>query len=174
MIPAYRFLHPRPACFLVTKHGERVNAMALAWSTPLDDEENLVGISVCKENYSHDLLKRSKRFVLCIASVKQAKELWIAGTRSGRSCDKLKLAKLELEAGVKLDIPHIKGCLGYLECEVVKELEAGEHTFFVGKVVHAWAGKDYFDQVWKEGAQVLLHLGSKYFTTFSKPFSVKA
>jgi flavin reductase (DIM6/NTAB) family NADH-FMN oxidoreductase RutF len=76
----------------------------------------------------------------------------------------MKLLGLELEDGVRIDVPHIKGCAGFLECTVEKEIEVGEHTFFIARIVYAAASEKHFDSTWKENSEILLHVGSKKFS----------
>ncbi len=135
---------------------------------PIDDEANLIGISVHEDNYSYELLTKSKEFVLCVPSIKQLSLVWKVGTTTGADIDKIKEFGIELEAGVKISTPHLKNCLGFLECEVEKSIKAGEHTLFIARVVYAAADSRYFDKVWKASAKPLFHVGSRYFATIGE------
>ncbi len=157
----YRLLHPRPALVVVARDG-KVNAMALAWHMPV--EENKVAIAVDRENYTYELIERSKEFTLNVLSIDQVDLIWKVGTLSGREVDKIKELGIELEDGVKVETPHIKGCLGYLECRVLEEIRLEEHSVFVAEVVYAWADRRYFKDVWLEKAKIAMHVGKKYFT----------
>lgn len=165
---AYRLLHPKIAALLLVKRGEKTNVMTLAWHMPVDDEEKLIAISVCKENHSHGMLKSTREFTLNILSEKMVEKVWKAGTISGERMDKLKVLGMEVEKGINISTPHLKNCLGFLECKVVKEVDAGEHTLFIAKVLGAYANEKLFDKVWKKESKVLMHLGSNIFTTFSE------
>ena len=162
---AYRLLHPRPALILVAKN-EKVNAMTLAWHMPV--EERKVAIAVDRENYTYELIAKSNEFTLNIPSIEMLDVVWKAGTISGRDTDKMKELGVELEDGVKIKTPHLKGCLGYLECKVVNEIKLEEHSIFIAEVVHAWADERYFKDVWLENAKIPMHVGKKFFTTPSK------
>lgn len=162
---AYRLLHPRPALVVVAGNG-KVNAMALAWHMPV--EENKVAIAVDRENYTYELIKDSKEFTLNVLSIEKADLIWKVGTTSGREVDKVKEFGIELEKGVKVKTPHIKDCLGYLECKVFDEVKLDEHSVFFAEIVHAWADKRYFKDVWLEKAKIAMHVGKKFFTTTSE------
>ena len=82
---AYRILHPSVAFLLVTKHGERVNVMTLAWHMPV--EEDLIAIAIDRENYSYELLSKSKEFTLNVLPIEKLDVIWKAGTVSGRKIE---------------------------------------------------------------------------------------
>ncbi len=58
-------------------------------------------------------------------------EVWFCGTKSGKEVDKVAELGLDLEEGVKISVPHLKKCAGFLECKVERESECGEYTLFV-------------------------------------------
>lgn len=161
----YRLLHPRPALVVIAEH-ERVNAMALAWHMPV--EENKVAIAVDRENYTYELIEKSKEFTLNVLSIDEAKLIWNVGTTSGRDVDKIKKFGIKLEKGVKIKTPHIKNCLGYLECKVFEEVKLDEHSVFFGEIVYAKADKKFFRDVWLEDSRIAMHVGKRFFTTNSK------
>jgi flavin reductase (DIM6/NTAB) family NADH-FMN oxidoreductase RutF len=41
------------------------------------------------------------------------------------------------EDSEKIDCPRIKEAMGYVECEVIDEIETGDHIIYIGKVVHS-------------------------------------
>ena len=164
---AYRLLHPRPALVVVAKNG-KTNAMALVWHMPV--EESKVAIAVDRENYTYELIAKSKEFTLNVLSIDKLDLIWKVGTLSGREIDKIDEFGIELENGTKIETPHIKGCLGYLECKVLDEIKLEEHSIFIAEIVHAWADKRYFKDVWLENAKIAMHVGKKFFTTPSKYF----
>mgnify|MGYP003882380833 CR=1 FL=1 len=86
----------------------------------------------------------------------------------GENKEKIKKFGVELEAGVKIATPHLKNCLGFLECKVEKSIKAGEHQLFIAHVVYAAADSRYFDKTWKTSAKLLFHVGSRYFATIGE------
>ena len=164
----YRLLHPRQVVLIVTRN-EKINVMALSWITPL--EENILAISIDKENYTYKLIKKTKEFTVNIPTKNLMKEVWKAGTKSGYDVDKTKILKLSFENGIKSKTPHIKECVAWLECKVLKEIEIEDHSLFIAKIVYAKANEK-FDKIWKEGSEILFHVGKNLFCTTSKYFKI--
>ena len=48
--------------------------------------------------------------------------------------DKFKESGLHKEEAETIDCPRITEALGYLECEVINQIETGDHILFVGKI----------------------------------------
>ncbi len=165
----YRLLHPSIAFLLVTKSQNRVNVMTLAWHMPV--EEDKIAIAVNRENYSYELIVESKEFTLNVLPIEKLDVIWKAGTISGRKVDKIKKLGIELENGVKIATPHVKGSLAFIECKVLNEIKLDEHSLFISKIVHSWADKKYFDETWAEGCRIPMHVGKRFFTTPSKYYT---
>jgi len=166
---AYRLLHPRVAFLLLTKFGDRINVMTLAWHTPVDYD--LIAIAVDRENYSYELISKSKEFTLNVLS--NLEVIWKAGTTSGRDVDKVGMLGLKLEEGVKISTPHVKDAMAYLECKVEKEIKMKEHSLLIAKIVHAWADDRYFRETWLEGVELPMHVGKDIFAFPSKFKKIK-
>ena len=66
---------------------------------------------------------------------KLEKEVLFCGRHSGESIDKFKETGLTKEEAESIDCPRIKQATGCLECEVINEIEAGDHVIFIGKVL---------------------------------------
>jgi len=168
---AYRLLHPKVVFLLVTKHQNKTNVMTLAWSMPV--EYDTIAIAISRENYSYELLSKSKEFTLNVLPIEKLDIIWKAGTMSGREIDKIKKLGIELEEGVKIKIPHIKIAMAFLECKIEKEIKTKNHSLIIAKIVHAWADEKVFKDTWLEGCNVPMHVGKKFFTTNLKYFEPK-
>lgn len=167
---AYRILHPKVAFLLVTKHGNKTNVMTLAWHMPV--EEDKIAIAIDRENYSYELLAKSKEFSLNVLPIQKLDIIWKAGTTSGKDVDKIKELGIELEDGIKIITPHIKGAMAFLECRSLEELKLEEHSLIVAKIEYAWADERYFKETWLEGCGVPMHVGKRLFTTNTKYFTL--
>ncbi len=169
---AYRLLHPRPVVLVCSAFEGKVSFMACSWITPVNDEPLMVAAAIWNENFTHELIKKSGEFTVNVPSRRIAKEVWIAGTKSGRKVDKVSLTKLKLGKAKRVGAPVIEDCVANLECVVESEVEAGDHTVFVARVVEAYAEGELFDKAWKESADVLMHVGGKIFAVAREYFDV--
>lgn len=157
----YHLLHPKMAFFLtsVSKKG-KPNVMTCAWATPLSEEPPIVIVCVAKEAYTAELIKKTKEFVINIPTKELLKALWICGKTSGRDTDKFDKAGLKINKAKKVKSPIIAGCAGYIECKLLKAVEAGECYAFFGKVLSAYADDKYLrNGLWAKEAEIPLHLG---------------
>ena len=104
-----------------------------------------------------------------IPGVELALKVQECGRVSGRTHAKFEEVGLTPKPSKKLKTPIVEECLAHLECKLFKSLEVGDHTFFVGRVVEAYAD----EKVFKRGvfdlnkAKILYHVGGSSFTTLS-------
>lgn len=95
-------------------------------------------IAVCinKSELTHEYIKESKTFSLCILSEDvPMTTIGILGYRSGRDIDKF--SHIEYKLGKYGNPILLKNCIGAVEAKVIKEVDAGSHTLFIGEVVNS-------------------------------------
>ncbi|MFH0884479.1 MAG: flavin reductase family protein [Candidatus Micrarchaeota archaeon] len=136
----YRMLYPMRVCLITSRSGVKDNVMSASWVFPLSMDPPLFGVSVSKKRHSHALIRDGKAFAINIPSEKMQDIVTLCGTRSGKDCDKFAEAKLVKEEGLR--VPLVKDCLASIECELVQEIETGDHVVFVGKAVKIVKRKD--------------------------------
>ena len=110
-------------------NGQIANSMFQVTSNPAT-----VAISINKENYTHELIKLSRKFVVSILS-EEAPMTFIGlfGFKSGRDVNKLQNVKTKTAVTqVPVVLDHT---VSYLEVEVDSEMDCGTHTIFVGRIV---------------------------------------
>lgn len=118
------------------------NVFTCSWNMPLSFSPVLYGISVSKQRFSYQLIKDSGVFVANFMPATLKKAIVYCGTNSGKFIDKFKEAKLKTEEAEKVECLRLKDAVAFLECEVVNEIEAGDHVLFVGKVVNSKINAD--------------------------------
>ncbi|HZX44702.1 MAG TPA: flavin reductase family protein [Candidatus Nanoarchaeia archaeon] len=111
------------------------NIITLAWHMPTSFDPLLYAISVGKTRFTSEIIKRSRVFVVNFVSEKLADKAMLIGTKSGRHIDKFKESGLTKEEADSIDCCRIREAAAYAECEVVNEIETGDHTLFIGKVL---------------------------------------
>jgi len=122
---------------IMGKEQLKDDIITLAWHMPTSFNPELYAISVGKTRFSHKLISESKVFVVNFIPYELKKEALFCGTKSGEHIDKFKESGLTKEEAQSIDCPRIKEAIGYHECEVINEIETGDHTIFVGKIVNS-------------------------------------
>jgi flavin reductase (DIM6/NTAB) family NADH-FMN oxidoreductase RutF len=70
--------------------------------------------------------------------------------------------------------PHIRECIGFLECRVKERHSYDGVSLFIADVLHAEADDRLFDDTWiSEKANTLHHLGGGYFAVTGKRFKAR-
>ena len=110
-------------------NGQIANSMFQVTSNP-----GTVAISINKENYTHGLIKLTRRFVISIlAQSAPMNFIGLFGFKSGRDVNKLENIKTK-QGMTKVPIV-LENAVAYIEVELEKELDCGTHTIFVGNIV---------------------------------------
>jgi len=102
-----------------------------------------LGIGVAPKRFSHDLLKKGKDFAVNIPDRSMLRQTELCGSKSGRMVDKFDASGLTREKASKISAPLITECLVNIECVKVNEVEAGDHTWFIGEVVASRKDEKY-------------------------------
>jgi len=122
----------RGVMVITTRWGQKLNGMSAAWVSRASEQPFLVMASVYKKNYSHDLIQNSRIFAVNYLREGQQNLAIHFGKQSGREVDKfLKVPYFTEKTGA----PILKDCLAYLDCGVIKQMDSGDHTIFLGEVL---------------------------------------
>lgn len=175
VVGAQRLINGGVVVLLTTKYRDRVNVMTASWLTPLSGSPPLVGVSVHRGSFTHDLMVKSEEFVLNIPWVGLAEAVQRAGELSGWDVDdKLKEIGLTASDSLQVEAPSVEECIAHLECAVERAFELDDHTFFVGRILAARAEEGAFDgESWtleEEELKPLVHLGGRYFCLPARRF----
>lgn len=127
----------RSRAHVMGKDIEKDNAITIDWHMPLSFNPKIYAIAVGKSRFSHKLITESKAFVVNFIPYTMENEALYCGRHTGEHSEKIKEAGIRTHDAKNVDCPRIVGATGYLECEVIQEIEAGDHTLFIGKVVNS-------------------------------------
>ncbi len=99
----------------------------------ITSEPATVAVSINKKNLTHEFIESSSRFSVSVLA-EETPLVFIGkfGFRSGRDGDKFKDIKfLTLKSGCPVVIDN---SICYLEAKVIKRLDCGTHTLFLGEI----------------------------------------
>lgn len=138
---------------LGTAAAEKDNIITLAMCHVFSFRPPLIGVGIGPRRFSHGLFKESKDFAVNIPDRSMLRAVQICGSKSGRNVDKFEAAGLTRESAAKISAPLIAECPVNIECVKVREVDAGDHTWFIGEIVAARREESY------DKAAMLLYWG---------------
>ena len=122
------------------------NVMTAAWAGICCSKPPCVYVSLRKATYTYDNLLERKAFTISFPSEEYVKEADYFGLVSGRDSDKFSIANLTAVKSDLVDAPYVKEFPMILECKVVKIVDIGLHTEFIGEIMDAKARDDVVDE----------------------------
>jgi flavin reductase (DIM6/NTAB) family NADH-FMN oxidoreductase RutF/rubredoxin len=117
-----------------SRKGDKYNGQIANTVFQVTAEPPTIAVSINRDNLTHEYITESGVFNASVLSTDAPMTLigkW--GFKSGRDTDKFEGTEFKMGktgAPIVLD-----GSLAFLEAEVIKSLEVGTHTIFVGKVI---------------------------------------
>jgi len=128
-------IYPAPVLVVGTYDKEgKANAMTAAWGGICCSQPPCIAVSIREATYTHGNIMERKAFTINIPSEDYVKEADYFGMVSGRKEDKFAVTGLTPVKGEYVDAPWIKEFPLVLECSLLKVVEIGLHTQFIGEV----------------------------------------
>lgn len=115
----------------------RVDVMPAGWCMVTSGRPLMLAVSIHPHRHTHRLLSEAGEFVISFPSVGQGAAVWYCGSHSGRDVDKIADTNLDTLPAAKIRTPLLKGAVANFECRLIKQMDTGDHTIFVGEVVAA-------------------------------------
>lgn len=103
----------------------------------------IVGIAIAPARYSHQLISRSREFVVNLPPASLWPKALDCGSVSGREVDKFLAFGLTPLPATHVKPPLIAECVFHVECRVRDIITIGDHDLFQGEVLAAFANPDY-------------------------------
>ncbi len=136
--------------------NEEQNVITLGMVHVFSLRPPVLGVGISPSRYSYELFEKHQDFSVNIPGKQMMEEVMICGTLSGREADKFARCGLEVFNAHDIQSPLIADCEVNFECRKTKAVDAGDHAWFLGEVVHAHRLDDYV----KENA--LMYWGGKF------------
>ena len=135
-LPGQTILLPAPVLIIGTYGPDgKPNMMNAAWGGIVSSKPPSVSVSLREATLSYHNIKQAGAFTVNIPSEKFVKEADFVGIVSGRECDKFKETGLTPEKSRLVNAPIVKEFPYTLECRLIKQVELGSHTMFIGEIV---------------------------------------
>ncbi len=121
------------------------NVMTAAWGGICCSKPPCIYVSLRKATYTYGNLLERKAFTISFPSQEYVKEADYFGLVSGKDNDKFSATKLTPVKSTLVDAPYVKEFPMILECKVIKVIEIGLHTEFIGEIIDVKADESVLD-----------------------------
>jgi flavin reductase (DIM6/NTAB) family NADH-FMN oxidoreductase RutF len=121
---------------LITCRSDRNGLIPVAWHTPLSKQPNLYAVVIGKTRSSHGIISESGTFCVNFVSSDALDLVKKAGSSTSEDTDKFEEFDIGKEECEKIESPRLKDSLGFLECKVIRQVDAGDHDIFIGEIVN--------------------------------------
>jgi flavin reductase (DIM6/NTAB) family NADH-FMN oxidoreductase RutF len=136
-------LFPTPVLIVGTYDPDgRPNVMAAAWGGICCSRPPCVAVSLRKATYTYGNIVAREAFTLSIPSESYVQQADYFGLVSGRSEDKFATTGLTPVRSATVDAPYVGEFPFALECKLIRTIEIGLHTQFIGEVLDIVAEED--------------------------------
>ena len=172
----YEILSPRCAVLISTvdKDGKS-NAAPFSFVTPVSSNPPLVLFAAAPARHTLANTRETGDFVLNIVPEELLDKLWVCATAFPKGVSEIDEAGLTERKSKQVKSPSIEECVGWIECQLEFEKEAGDHILVVGRVVHAECKDEFMKQEQFDVAKAkpLLHIRGKRFVAAERVVEVK-
>ncbi len=134
------FGYPMPVVLVGSMVDDKPNFLAAAWISRVNYKPPLIGVALGK-HYTNLGIRKNKSFSINVPGVEMVKETDYCGIVSGKQKDKSGL--FEVFSGELQNVPLIKSCPVVMECRLVKEVDLGFDTIFIGEIINAYSEERY-------------------------------
>lgn len=148
---AGRVLLGGPVALVTTAWRGKTNIVPISWHMPLSSKPPIVGIAVGQERYTAEMIQHAQEFAINIPSRLLLHHVQYLGTVSGEHIDKFEATQLETFVPKTITAPLVKGCVAWIECQVVEAYPVGDHILFAGLVTSVQVDPRSFEDRWLVG-----------------------
>ena len=111
------------------------NVMAAAWGGVCCSKPPCVAVSLREATYTHGNIMERKAFTVNVPSEDHSREADYIGIASGRNVDKFAVTGLTPVRSEIVDAPYVGEFPLVLECRLLRTVEIGLHTQFIGEIL---------------------------------------
>ena len=113
----------------------KANMMTAAWGGICCSEPPCITVSLRKARHTYDSIIKRQAFTVSIPSQTYVREADYVGIVSGDNTDKFALTGLTAVRSEVVDAPYVAEFPVAIECKLIKTIELGIHTQFIGEII---------------------------------------
>lgn len=137
---------PTPVWLVGTYDDEgKANLATVAWGGVCCSDPASIAVSLRKARHSYEAILKRKSFTVNVPSQAFVREADYAGIATGRNADKFAVAGLTAVRSDLVDAPYVAEFPVVIECRLLKVVEVGVHTQFIGEIVDVKADEEVLD-----------------------------
>jgi flavin reductase (DIM6/NTAB) family NADH-FMN oxidoreductase RutF len=146
-----RPVYPTPAALITCADEKGVpNVLTLGETFNISIARPVIlGIAIRKSRYSHELITRTREYVVNLPTCAISEQVWYCGSTSGRDVDKFKGSGLTPIPARVVQAPLIAECPVNIECRVTQIQVIGDHDLFLGEAVAQHVDESLLDEAGK-------------------------
>ena len=131
---------------LVTTYDKNgiANAAPYGCVMPVLRPLDLVSITSAYQRDTLNNIRETKEFTLNIPGVELAEQTMFCARPLPAEENEITAAGLTEAPGIKVKVPRIAECLGWIECTLEEEIARENYVIIVGKVLHAEVKDQYY------------------------------
>lgn len=145
-LKAKDILFPVPPALVVSGIGDHSNIITIAWIGIVGSNPPALGISLKKDRYSLQLIRKTREFTVNIPKAENFAQVDYCGITTGKDCDKFKDTGFTRMRAKKVEVPLIRECPLNLECCVMQEVDMNEWVLIIGEILAANIDNDKVDE----------------------------
>lgn len=172
----YEILSPRCTALISTIDRKgRPNAAPFSFVAPVSSNPPLVLFSSAPKRHTLANVRETGEFVLSIVPERLLDNLWICSKPFPSGVSEIKESGLTERKSTAVRPPGIQECVGWIECQMEFEQEAGDHILVVGKVLYVEC-KDESSKQGRfdvSGAKPVMHISGRRFAVAERTIQPK-
>lgn len=135
-LPPQTTLTPCPVLIIGTYGSDgKPDIMNAAWGGIACSEPPCISISLREATLTYHNIRAAKAFTVNIPSEKYFREADFVGLVSGKTHDKFKETGLTAQKSERVNAPIVAEFPYALECQLLRQVDLGLHTMFIGQIV---------------------------------------
>ena len=165
-------LNPVPVVMVSCGDEKNKNIITVAWTGIINSEPPITYVSIRKERFSHDIIKKTGEFVINLTTEKLAFATDYCGVRSGSKVNKFKEQRLTPIESKLVKCPSIEESPVNIECKVLEIREFPTHDMFIAEIVSVSVDESLMDEkgrVHLEEAGLIAYSHGEYFALEKMP-----